>query len=120
MHTLLFLYKSFKRVVVYESVSNCCCYHRFATCTTTVSRNENLGKLQAGYLFPEIARRKSAHLLKYPDAITISLGIGDTTEPIPEVKSSALTKKLLALSTLQGYSGYGAEQGEKICYINIF
>ncbi|CAI8618029.1 unnamed protein product [Vicia faba] len=80
---------------------------------TRVSRNENLGKLQAGYLFPEIGRRKSAHLLKYPDAKIISLGIGDTTEPIPEVISSALAKKSLALSTLEGYSGYGAEQGEK-------
>ncbi|GAU47664.1 hypothetical protein TSUD_90870 [Trifolium subterraneum] len=80
---------------------------------TKVSRNENMGKLQAGYLFPEIARRKSAHLLKYPDAKIISLGIGDTTEPIPEVITSALAKKSHALSTLEGYSGYGAEQGEK-------
>nr|ACJ85329.1 unknown [Medicago truncatula] len=80
---------------------------------TRVSRNENLGKLQAGYLFPEIARRRSAHLLKYPDAKIISLGIGDTTEPIPEVITSALAKKSHALSTLEGYSGYGAEQGEK-------
>ncbi|GAU45318.1 hypothetical protein TSUD_84350 [Trifolium subterraneum] len=80
---------------------------------TRVSRNENMGKLQAGYLFPEIARRKSAHLLKYPDAKIISLGIGDTTEPIPEVITSALAKKSHALSTLEGYSGYGAEQGEK-------
>ncbi|KAI3880172.1 hypothetical protein MKX03_022048 [Papaver bracteatum] len=64
--------------------------------TTKVSRNANIAKLQAGYLFPEINRRKLAHLEKYPDAEVISLGIGDTTEPIPE-----------------GYSGYGAEQGEK-------
>ncbi|KAK9091888.1 hypothetical protein Syun_026799 [Stephania yunnanensis] len=41
--------------------------------TTKVARNENLAKLQAGYLFPERAR---------------------------------------ALSTLEGYSGYGAEQVE--------
>jgi len=31
-------------------------------------------------------------LLKYPDAKVISLGIGDTTEPIPEVISDALSK----------------------------
>ncbi|WJX15219.1 LL-diaminopimelate aminotransferase [Trifolium repens] len=80
---------------------------------TRVSRNENMGKLQAGYLFPEIARRRSAHLLKYPDAKIISLGIGDTTEPIPQVITSALAEKAHALSTLEGYSGYGAEQGEK-------
>ncbi|RWR72813.1 LL-diaminopimelate aminotransferase, chloroplastic [Cinnamomum micranthum f. kanehirae] len=54
----------------------------------TVSRNANIAKLQAGYLFPEIARR-SVHMQKYPDAQVISLGIGDTTEPIPEVITSA-------------------------------
>ncbi|XP_022149209.1 LL-diaminopimelate aminotransferase, chloroplastic [Momordica charantia] len=80
---------------------------------TAVSRNANLAKLQAGYLFPEIARRRSAHLLKYPDAKVISLGIGDTTEPIPEVITSAMAKRSHALSTLEGYSGYGSEQGEK-------
>eukprot|EP00245_Coleochaete_scutata_P008808 TRINITY_DN2762_c0_g1_i1.p1 TRINITY_DN2762_c0_g1~~TRINITY_DN2762_c0_g1_i1.p1 ORF type:complete len:491 (+),score=110.58 TRINITY_DN2762_c0_g1_i1:111-1583(+) len=81
--------------------------------TTKVTRNENIGKLQAGYLFPEIARRRTAHMQKYPDAKVISLGIGDTTEPIPEVISGAMAKKANALSTLDGYSGYGAEQGEK-------
>ncbi|KAF1861419.1 hypothetical protein Lal_00025730 [Lupinus albus] len=81
---------------------------------TKVSRNGNIAKLQAGYLFPEIARRRNAHLLKFPDAKIISLGIGDTTEPIPEVITSAMAKRSYALSTLEGYSGYGAEQGEKI------
>ncbi|XP_059445937.1 LL-diaminopimelate aminotransferase, chloroplastic-like [Corylus avellana] len=80
---------------------------------TTVSRNANMTKLQAGYLFPEISRRRAAHLLKYPDAQVISLGIGDTTEPIPEVITSAMEMRSRALSTLEGYSGYGAEQGEK-------
>ncbi|CAI0469074.1 unnamed protein product [Linum tenue] len=80
---------------------------------TNVSRNANMGKLQAGYLFPEVARRRNAHKEKYPDAQVISLGIGDTTEPIPDVITSSMSKKCQALSTLEGYSGYGAEQGEK-------
>ncbi|CAA2984430.1 LL-diaminopimelate aminotransferase, chloroplastic [Olea europaea subsp. europaea] len=80
---------------------------------TKVSHNENMKKLQAGYLFPEIARRRTAHMLKYPDAQVISLGIGDTTEPIPEVITSSMAKRSYALSTVEGYSGYGAEQGEK-------
>ncbi|KAI3907119.1 hypothetical protein MKW92_045108 [Papaver armeniacum] len=71
-----------------------------------VSRNANMAKL-------EINRRKLAHLQKYPDAQVISLGIGDTTEPIPEVITSAMAERSIALSTLEGYSGYGAEQGEK-------
>lgn len=72
-----------------------------------------MAKLQAGYLFPEIAKRRAAHLVKYPDAQVISLGIGDTTEPIPDVITSAMAKRAHDLSTLEGYSGYGAEQGEK-------
>ncbi|KAL4338824.1 hypothetical protein AHAS_Ahas12G0248800 [Arachis hypogaea] len=60
-----------------------------------------------------IARRRNAHLLKYPDAKVISLGIGDTTEPIPDAITSAMSKRSHALSTVEGYSGYGAEQGEK-------
>eukprot|EP00262_Sarcandra_glabra_P006119 TRINITY_DN18215_c0_g1_i1.p1 TRINITY_DN18215_c0_g1~~TRINITY_DN18215_c0_g1_i1.p1 ORF type:complete len:460 (+),score=82.43 TRINITY_DN18215_c0_g1_i1:208-1587(+) len=80
---------------------------------TKVSRNANMAKLQAGYLFPEIAKRRAAHMMKYPNAQVISLGIGDTTEPIPEVITSAMAMRAHALSTLEGYSGYGAEQGEK-------
>lgn len=34
-------------------------------------------------------------MLKYPDAQVISLGIGDTTEPIPDVITSAMAKVLL-------------------------
>ncbi|XP_042487625.1 LL-diaminopimelate aminotransferase, chloroplastic [Macadamia integrifolia] len=80
---------------------------------TKVSRNANMAKLQAGYLFPEVARRKAQHMLKYPDAQVISLGIGDTTEPIPELITSAMAKKAHGLSTLEGYSGYGPEQGDR-------
>lgn len=81
--------------------------------TTKVYRNANMEKLRAGYLFPEIARRRAAHITKYPDAQVISLGIGDTTEPIPEVITSSIAMKAHALSTLEGYSGYGAEQGDQ-------
>jgi LL-diaminopimelate aminotransferase len=40
----------------------------------------------------QIARRRAAHLLKYPDAKIISLGIGDTTEPIPDVITNAMAE----------------------------
>ena len=63
--------------------------------------------IDSGNLSPaiQIARRRAAHLLKHPDAKIISLGIGDTTEPIPEVITNALAevslrflnKKLLAV-----------------------
>ncbi|PWA92659.1 LL-diaminopimelate aminotransferase, chloroplastic [Artemisia annua] len=83
---------------------------------TKVSCNGNMAKLQAGYLFPEIGRRKAAHMLKYPDAHVISLGIGNTTEPISEVITSAMAKRALELSTVEGYNVDGAEQGEKVLF----
>ena len=74
-------------------------------------RNENFGKLTAGYLFPEIGRRRREHLEKNPDAKIISLGIGDTTEPLPRPIAEGLSNASLGLATREGYSGYGAEQG---------
>jgi LL-diaminopimelate aminotransferase len=38
-----------------------------------VQRNENFEKLQAGYLFPEIARRRNAYLAQNPGAKLISI-----------------------------------------------
>lgn len=80
---------------------------------SNVARNENFAKLQAGYLFPEIARRRKAYLDANPDAKIISLGIGDTTLPIPPHILSGLSKGATKLGTKEGYSGYGAEQGTK-------
>lgn len=76
-------------------------------------RNPNMGRLKASYLFPEINARKRAFLAKNPGADLISLGIGDTTEPIPQSVADALAEKSMALATAAGYSGYGAEQGEE-------
>lgn len=78
---------------------------------STVERNPGMGKLQAGYLFPEIGRRRNAYLEKNPDAKIISLGIGDTTQPIPEHILNGLNKGVSALGTKDGYAGYGPEQG---------
>lgn len=74
-------------------------------------RNSNITKLQAGYLFPEISKRKNEFLEKNPNAKFISLGIGDTTEPITPHIAKALTNAASALGTRDGYRGYGNEQG---------
>ena len=74
-------------------------------------RNANLANLKAGYLFPEIARRKEALLEKNPSARIISLGIGDTTEPLPPHITEALAAAARALGTREGYTGYGNPQG---------
>jgi len=83
---------------------------------SNVSRNPNMAQLRAGYLFPEIARIRNAHLEKNPDAKIISLGIGDTTEPIPAPIVSGMTNAALALGTVAGYEktgGYGSEAGQQ-------
>lgn len=53
----------------------------------------------------QIARRRRAHQEKNPDAKIISLGIGDTTEPIPGFITSSLEKAAKGMGTLEGYSG---------------
>ncbi|CAM9161093.1 unnamed protein product [Scytosiphon promiscuus] len=83
--------------------------------STGVKRNENFAKLKAGYLFPGIAKRRNAYLEANPDCRPIiSLGIGDTTQPIPPHILSGLVGGAEALGTKDGYTGYGAEQGKKI------
>lgn len=74
-------------------------------------RNRNLEKLKAGYLFPEINKRKRSYLAAHPDARLISLGIGDTTEPIPPSIAQKMSEAAIALGTREGYTGYGPEQG---------
>jgi LL-diaminopimelate aminotransferase len=86
--------------------------HMGLSMQSRVERNPNFAKLQAGYLFPEIGRRRNAYLEKNPDAKIISLGIGDTTQPIPPYILSGLVQGAQALGTADGYSGYGAEQGK--------
>merc|ERR1719218_327896 len=76
-----------------------------------VTRNPGVGKLQAGYLFPEIGRRRNAYLESNPDANIISLGIGDTTQPVPPAILAGLIEGASKLGTKERYSGYGAEQG---------
>ena len=55
--------------------------------------NDNYSKLQAGYLFPEIARRVSEFGAAHPDADIIKLGIGDVTLPlVPAVVEALRTR----------------------------
>lgn len=76
-----------------------------------VKRNPHVAKLNAGYLFPEIIKRKQAFLDNHRDVRLISLGIGDTTEPLPLTISTELALASKRLNTREGYSGYGPEEG---------
>ena len=53
----------------------------------------------------QIGRRRRAHQEKHPDAKIISLGIGDTTEPIPKSIAEAMQQAAAGMATLEGYSG---------------
>ncbi len=76
-----------------------------------IKRNTGFSNLSAGYLFPEIAKRRREYSAAHPDAKIISLGIGNTTEPLSKHIAEAMSNYALGLSTPEGYSGYGDEQG---------
>ncbi len=76
-----------------------------------LTRNEGFANLTAGYLFPEVARRRREYAAAHPDAKIISLGIGNTTEPLPKFIAKKMADYALGLATPEGYSGYGDEQG---------
>jgi LL-diaminopimelate aminotransferase len=75
--------------------------------------NENYLKLQAGYLFPEIARRVKEFCDANPEAAKrlIRCGIGDVTEPLPPAAVKAMKDAVDELSVRESFRGYGPEQG---------
>lgn len=74
--------------------------------------NDNYKKLQAGYLFPEIARRTREFAKKNPHAKLIKLGIGDTTIPLGDSVIKKLHETVEKMAKPQTYRGYGVEQGD--------
>ena len=81
---------------------------------TMITINEHFLKLQAGYLFPEIGRRRRAFAAKNPDAAIISLGIGDVTQPLAAAVVEAMKQAVDEMAdeaTFRGYddSGIGYE-----------
>ena len=75
--------------------------------------NENYLKLQAGYLFPEVARRVREFCEKNPEAAKrlIRCGIGDVTEPLPRAAIEAMKRAVEELGHRETFRGYGPEQG---------
>ena len=78
-----------------------------------VKRNIHLQKLSENYLFPEIKKRTQNFLKQHPNARLISLGIGDTTEPIPPCIKNFMVDHSESLATRIGYKGYGPESGSQ-------
>jgi len=75
--------------------------------------NENYLKLQAGYLFPEIARRVREFCEANPDVAKklIRCGIGDVTEPLPQAAIDAMKRAVDELGHRETFRGYGPETG---------
>ncbi len=75
--------------------------------------NENYLKLQAGYLFPEVARRVREFCEANPKAAErlIRCGIGDVTEPLPRAAIEAMKEAVEELGDHETFRGYGPEEG---------
>lgn len=78
----------------------------------SMNRNKNFFALAASYLFPEVAKRRRDYQATHPDVNVISLGVGNTTEPLPESIARKMADFSIGLSTAEGYSGYGADYGD--------
>ncbi|RDH89070.1 MAG: LL-diaminopimelate aminotransferase [endosymbiont of Seepiophila jonesi] len=73
--------------------------------------NENYNKLQASYLFSDIAKRVTAHTEANPDQNIIRLGIGDVTRALPDACIKALHAAVDEMASDNSFHGYGPEQG---------
>ena len=74
-----------------------------------LKRNPCIANIRAGYLFPEIAKRRREYAAAHPQARIISLGVGNTTEPILPHIDAGLVEGARKLGTVEGYSGYQDE-----------
>lgn len=73
--------------------------------------NENYQKLQASYLFADIARRVGEFQTRHPEREIIRLGIGDVTRALPPACISAMHQAVDELASERSFRGYGPEQG---------
>lgn len=73
--------------------------------------NENYLKLQASYLFSDIAKRVTTFQENNPGQEVIKLGIGDVTNPLPPACIQAFHAGVDEMATEADFHGYGPEQG---------
>ncbi len=73
--------------------------------------NENYLKLNASYLFADIARRVAAFQDLNPEKEIIKLGIGDVTRALPKACVDAFHKAVDEMASDSTFRGYGPEQG---------
>lgn len=68
--------------------------------------NENFLKLQAGYLFPEIGKRRRAFQEAHPGVRIISMGIGDVTQPLAPAVIDAMHRAVGEMGRKETFRGY--------------
>jgi LL-diaminopimelate aminotransferase len=73
--------------------------------------NASYTKLQASYLFSEIAKRVNTHQQAHPDQEIIRLGIGDVTCALPAACIAAMHAAVDEMAADATFRGYGPEQG---------
>jgi len=73
--------------------------------------NENFQKLQASYLFSDIAKRVAAYEQANPQKKIIKLGIGDVTRALPDACVKAFHAAVDEMAADASFRGYGPEQG---------
>jgi len=71
-----------------------------------ITINENFLKLQSGYLFPEIGRRKRAFQQANPNVRIISMGIGDVTQPLVPAVVKAMHQAVEQMGRKETFHGY--------------
>ena len=76
-----------------------------------ITINEHYNKLQASYLFSDIAKRVARYQEENPDKSIIKLGIGDVTKPLPPACIEAFHQAVDEMAGEEGFRGYGPEQG---------
>ncbi|MCG8615632.1 MAG: LL-diaminopimelate aminotransferase [Desulfobacterales bacterium] len=73
--------------------------------------NEHYNKLQASYLFSDIAKRVNEFQANNPDADVIRLGIGDVTRGLAPAIVDGFRKGVDEMAADATFRGYGPEQG---------
>ena len=76
-----------------------------------ITINEHYLKLQASYLFSDIARRVADFQEANPDREIIRLGIGDVTRALPKACIEAFHRAVDEMAEDSSFRGYGPEQG---------
>jgi LL-diaminopimelate aminotransferase len=76
-----------------------------------ITINEHYLKLQASYLFSDIAKRVAAFQKNNPGKDIIKLGIGDVTKGLPAASIEAFHKAVDEMADDSSFRGYGPEQG---------